>query len=510
MSVSRFVRVAAAAASIAACAAPAIAHAKPSDKDKTVGAQLRVIDPALGGQVSADFTAYTGTSRIGTSRSATCFGQGTGGSGQPFTLDGPTALGLLNDGAKIRSSLHPISVSDYYLDQFGPALCGVGSSVASGNAYWDLIVNHEESQIGGGQRIHPGDEILWYLSPDFPAGPELQLHLPSIVPAPGAYQATVYQYDAATGKRTPAAGVSVSSAVSPTDASGHTMVTLAGVDGTTRGIGASRATDQAIPDAQRVCIGTVASCPGVRCPSTAALTTIGSRARPRATRFPQAGVTTSWTSRPAARTRSTAAAVTTRSSPSEATATTRSARAARRWSSDELEPRRGAGGGSRRRRRRGGCGLGPGPASVGTATLTVTREYGTTSLDAASEDDPSESETVLRFLDRNADITTRYGGGFVQSIDGLAGSASGDRRSDWFFYVNGIESPVGATGVRVHGGDRIWWDYRDWTDAMRVPAVVGSFPQPFLAADRQTQVDCSGARSPCATVAAALAMRAPT
>ena len=76
---------------------------------------------------------------------------------------------------------------------------------------------------------------------------------------------------------------------------------------------------------------------------------------------------------------------------------------------------------------------------------------------------------MIRFLDREADITTRYGGGFVQSIDGLAGGERGGRRYDWFFYVNGIESPVGAAEVRVHGGDRIWWDYRDWTDAMQRP-----------------------------------------
>ena len=89
---------------------------------------------------------------------------------------------------------------------------------------------------------------------------------------------------------------------------------------------------------------------------------------------------------------------------------------------------------------------------------------------------------MLRFLDRSAHITTRYGGGFVQSIDGLAGAESGGRRFDWFFYVNGIESPVGSTQVPVKGGDRIWWDYRDWTSAMSVPAVVGSWPQPFAAA----------------------------
>jgi hypothetical protein len=122
-----------------------------------------------------------------------------------------------------------------------------------------------------------------------------------------------------------------------------------------------------------------------------------------------------------------------------------------------------------------GCGIGPGPSSAGTATLTVTRDFGSKTLVSASEDDPRSSETVIRFLDDEADITTRYGGGFVQSINGIPGGGG----SDWFFYVNGIESPVGAAEVHVEGGDRIWWDYRDWSGAMRVPAVVGSWPEPF-------------------------------
>ncbi len=137
-----------------------------------------------------------------------------------------------------------------------------------------------------------------------------------------------------------------------------------------------------------------------------------------------------------------------------------------------------------------GCGFGPGPSSEGTATLTVTRDYGSKTLVDEAETDPHSSETVIRFLDREADITTRYGGGFVQSIDGLAGAERAGRRYDWFFYVNGIESPVGAAEVHVHGGDRIWWDYRDWTDAMQVPAVVGSWPEPF------TQAAASGDRRP--------------
>jgi uncharacterized protein DUF4430 len=125
-----------------------------------------------------------------------------------------------------------------------------------------------------------------------------------------------------------------------------------------------------------------------------------------------------------------------------------------------------------------GCGFGPGE-ETGGATLTVTRDYGTERL-LNAERSVSESETVLRLLDRNADLRTRYGGRFVQAIDGTGGTERAGRRYDWFFYVNGIESGRGAAEARARAGDRIWWDYRDWSSAMRVPAVVGSWPEPFV------------------------------
>jgi hypothetical protein len=140
----------------------------------------------------------------------------------------------------------------------------------------------------------------------------------------------------------------------------------------------------------------------------------------------------------------------------------------------------------------------------------VTRDYGAKTLVDEAEDDPPSSETVIRFLDREAEITTRYGGGFVQSIDGLAGAENRGRRHDWFFYVNGIWSGIGAAEVHVRGGDRIWWDYRDWTDATRVPAVVGSWPQPFAQASgegdrRPVRVECRAGGSACRIAASRLA-----
>jgi hypothetical protein len=140
-----------------------------------------------------------------------------------------------------------------------------------------------------------------------------------------------------------------------------------------------------------------------------------------------------------------------------------------------------------------GCGLGAGASSAGTVTLMVTRDYGSKTMARATAEDPPSSETVIRVLDDNADITTRYGGGFVQSINGLAGTS----QNDWFFYVNGTESPVGAAEVHVKGGDRIWWDYRDWRAAMSVPAVVGSWPQPFAQESKPVAIECLDDRAAC-------------
>lgn len=125
-----------------------------------------------------------------------------------------------------------------------------------------------------------------------------------------------------------------------------------------------------------------------------------------------------------------------------------------------------------------GCGLGPG-ADVGRVQLTVTREYGAVPVLARSVG-AKESDTVMRLLEGEADVATRYGGGYVRSIDGVAEGERGGDPYDWFFYVDGVESPVGAAEVDVKGGERIWWDYRDWSATNHVPAVVGSWPAPFI------------------------------
>jgi hypothetical protein len=86
--------------------------------------------------------------------------------------------------------------------------------------------------------------------------------------------------------------------------------------------------------------------------------------------------------------------------------------------------------------------------------------------------------TAMQALDRVAEVKTRYGGRFVQSVDGLDGDIT--RRRDWFYFVNGIEADIGAAEYRLHDGDVEWWDFRSWKKRMREPVVVGAFPEPFL------------------------------
>jgi hypothetical protein len=134
-------------------------------------------------------------------------------------------------------------------------------------------------------------------------------------------------------------------------------------------------------------------------------------------------------------------------------------------------------------------GLRTGSGDVGgTVSLVVTREYGAGQVAHADNAHAKSGDTVMRVLQRDLDVKTRYGGGFVQEIDGIAGGREDGRPVDWFFYVNGVESSVGATQRKVAPGDRIWWDRHVWQAAQRIPAVVGSFPEPFLAGEQGRRI----------------------
>ncbi len=155
-----------------------------------------------------------------------------------------------------------------------------------------------------------------------------------------------------------------------------------------------------------------------------------------------------------------------------------------------------------------GCGLGPGaPKGSSGAQLRVTRDFGHTTLTTASIPKVRPSDTVMRLLQSHAKTTTRYGGGFVQSINGVAGT-NANGRQDWFYFVNGVEAPTGAASRTLSPGDVVQWDYRRWSAAPHVPAIVGAFPEPFLHGQKGTRypirVECAPSTKSCPAVQNAL------
>lgn len=151
-----------------------------------------------------------------------------------------------------------------------------------------------------------------------------------------------------------------------------------------------------------------------------------------------------------------------------------------------------------------GCGVGFGAGEQeGMAELAITRDYGEEVLMEEAVGPLDESSTAMRLLDRSAQIETSYGGGFVDSIESIS-SASGARSFDWFYFVNGISAETGAAEFLVQPGDRMWWDYRDWTSAMDINAVVGSFPAPmkggYDGVEWPVFIDCLSVRPACEKV----------
>jgi len=184
-------------------------------------AELRVV--GTGGKVLAEDSFGAMTATIKTSPKATCFGAGTGGSGDSVTINGPTALGMLIQASKFTQSLKPLLITDAF--DFGLGICGVGGSTATSKLSWYLKVNHKNPNLGGESvKVKAGDEVLWALAA-FPYPKELVLSAPEQVMAGEAFQVRVFAYDD-KGKKKPAAGVTVSGASAPTGADGRTTVTL--------------------------------------------------------------------------------------------------------------------------------------------------------------------------------------------------------------------------------------------------------------------------------------------
>ena len=223
----------------------------PGAAGATNGADLRVVNSA--GKVLTEQRQYTGTVKIKTDPQADCFGS-PGGSGDRVQISGATALGIVHDALGSDRDLRPLSITDQF--SFGLAVCGIGGYAAQGSSFWYLKHQHAGAQVGGDQlKLNDGDQVLWYLAPDFPPPPELLLRAPSRARPGVPFEVRAFEY-ADDGTRTPASGARVSGGgenAPTTDAGGTASVTVS--DAGTPKLRATRSVDGAIPsNVVKVCV----------------------------------------------------------------------------------------------------------------------------------------------------------------------------------------------------------------------------------------------------------------
>ena len=108
-------------------------------------------------------------------------------------------------------------------------------------------------------------------------------------------------------------------------------------------------------------------------------------------------------------------------------------------------------------------------------TVVITRDFGKkVLLEQTVEIEPDTN--AMDALQRVADVETKYGGGFIRAINGIGSEYEVGSERDWFFYINGIQSNIGALDYKLHDGDIQHWDFHDWSFRQFIPAIIGDFP----------------------------------
>ena len=115
-----------------------------------------------------------------------------------------------------------------------------------------------------------------------------------------------------------------------------------------------------------------------------------------------------------------------------------------------------------------GCGRAVG-ADKGSVSVAVTRDFGAKAVVSSPPVSINGTTSLTEVLDRVTD--TREGTRSITSIDGVDGA--------WRLWINGVRVP-NAEKAKVRPGDRVWLDLPGAGVTASVPAVTGSFPEPFI------------------------------
>ncbi len=143
-----------------------------------------------------------------------------------------------------------------------------------------------------------------------------------------------------------------------------------------------------------------------------------------------------------------------------------------------------------------GCGA---DESGPDTSVVVTRDFGAQVVAQREQVPLSAGLTVMRQLQKVHETETSYGGRYVDSIGGV--KEDGD--SSWLMYVDGVETDLGATSIRLKAGQNVQWDFHAWQTIRTGGAIVGAYPEPLKS--RGARVICAPRRSAaCARTRAAL------
>ncbi len=239
---------------------PAAASAAP-----TKPVDVRVLTSA--GKTFASFRQYTGKVHVQATTRAKCFGPDSPSSNKRYTVGGSTLLGSLADAAGNDKDLHPLRLTDAFVDDgFGMGVCTIGGTTAPYGfpaPYWYSAVDGVAASTGPDLiPVHSGDEVLWYFTSggesNFPS--ELVLRAPAAALPDESFPVRVMRLAPSDGTASPAQGVTVNGS-DPTGAAGRTRVLAPHSTGTLK-LAATGGTDDIPSAVQKVCVEeSTADCP---------------------------------------------------------------------------------------------------------------------------------------------------------------------------------------------------------------------------------------------------------
>jgi hypothetical protein len=115
-----------------------------------------------------------------------------------------------------------------------------------------------------------------------------------------------------------------------------------------------------------------------------------------------------------------------------------------------------------------GCGGAVG-SEKGSVSVSVTRDFGAEPVVSSPPVGIEGTTPLADVLDRVTD--SLEGSRAITSVDGVDGA--------WRLWINGVRV-ANAQKAKVRSGDRVWLDLPGAGVTASVPAVTGSFPEPFV------------------------------